>query len=133
MENGAWLENGKPTEEASACLVGATRSTEASLQRESVRQSHLNFFFHKSYDFVMDKKCTGLSRIQLLRLHWCGFKTSCGSDHEAKIFEEKTNATSAASRWMAKAQLTEARKSVACVEFAPRHWGLKLATGSADG
>jgi len=58
---------------------------------------------------------------------------TCGSDHEAKIFEERTNATSNASRWTAKAQLTEARKPVACVEFAPRHWGLKLATGSADG
>ena len=58
---------------------------------------------------------------------------TCGSDHEAKIFEERTNATSAASRWTAKAQLTEARKAVSCVEFAPRHWGLKLATGSADG
>jgi len=58
---------------------------------------------------------------------------TCGSDHEAKIFEERTNATSVASRWTAKAQLTEARKAVSCVEFAPRHWGLKLATGSADG
>ena len=58
---------------------------------------------------------------------------TCGSDHEVKIFEERTNATSAASRWTAKAQLTEARKAVSCVEFAPRYWGLKLATGSADG
>jgi len=58
---------------------------------------------------------------------------TAGSDHEAKIFEERTNANSAASRWTAKAQLTEARKAVSCVEFAPRHWGLKLATGSADG
>lgn len=58
---------------------------------------------------------------------------TCGSDHQATIFEEKTNANSVASRWTAKAQLTEARKAVACVEFAPRHWGLKLATGSADG
>ena len=58
---------------------------------------------------------------------------TCGSDHEAKIWEERTNATSAASRWTAKSQLTEARKAVSCLEFAPRHWGLKLATGSADG
>jgi len=58
---------------------------------------------------------------------------TCGSDHEVKIFEERTNASSAASRWTAKAQLTEARKAVACVEFAPKHWGLKLAAGSADG
>jgi WD40 repeat protein len=58
---------------------------------------------------------------------------TCGSDHEAKIWEERTNATSAASRWTVKSQLTEARKAVSCLEFAPRHWGLKLATGSADG
>lgn len=57
---------------------------------------------------------------------------TCGTDHEAKIWEERTN-SSAASRWTAKAQLTEARKAVSCLEFAPRHWGLKLATGSADG
>jgi nucleoporin SEH1 len=58
---------------------------------------------------------------------------TCGADHEAKIWEERTNATSAASRWTAKAQLTESRKAVSCVEFAPRHFGLKLATGSSDG
>lgn len=58
---------------------------------------------------------------------------TCGSDHEAKIWEERTNATSAASRWTVKSQLADARKAVSCLEFAPRHWGLKLATGSADG
>jgi WD40 repeat protein len=58
---------------------------------------------------------------------------TCGSDHEARIWEERTNATSQASRWTNKSQLTEARKAVSCLEFAPRHWGLKLATGSADG
>lgn len=56
-----------------------------------------------------------------------------GADHEAKIWEERTNASTAASRWTAKTQLTEARKAVSCLEFAPRHFGLKLATGSADG
>jgi nucleoporin SEH1 len=56
-----------------------------------------------------------------------------GSDHEAKIWEERTNATSAGSRFTAKAQLTEARKAVSCLEFSPRHFGLKLAAGSADG
>jgi nucleoporin SEH1 len=40
---------------------------------------------------------------------------------------------SLSSRWTIKTQLTEARKAVSCLEFAPRHWGLKLATGSADG
>ena len=58
---------------------------------------------------------------------------TCGSDHEAKIFEERTHANTIASRWTVKAQLTEARRAVNCVEFAPRHWGLKLATGGADG
>ena len=58
---------------------------------------------------------------------------TCGSDHEAKIWEERLNSGNTASRWIAKAQLTEARKAVSCIEFAPRHYGLKIATGSADG
>jgi len=58
---------------------------------------------------------------------------TCGADHEAKIWEERTNASSAASRWTAKAQLTESRKAVSSVEFAPRQFGLKLAAGSSDG
>ena len=103
---------------------------------------------------------------------------TCGSDSDAKIWEERTHASAAnvtmahsasgassssggvgaggaggmmmgatgggatggttgssnlASRWTIKTQLTEARKAVSCLEFAPRHWGLKLATGSADG
>ena len=38
------------------------------------------------------------------------------------------------SRWIEKARLAEARKSVTCVKFAPRHYrGLQLATASADG
>ena len=64
---------------------------------------------------------------------------TCGSDHEAKIWEERAASTTTSantsinSRWASKAQLTEARRAVTCLEFAPRHWGLKLATGSADG
>lgn len=58
---------------------------------------------------------------------------TAGSDQEAKIWEEKSNASSLSARWNGKASLTEARRGVTCVEFAPRHWGLKLAAGSADG
>lgn len=36
-------------------------------------------------------------------------------------------------RWIFKTNLTEAQKSVTCIEFAPRHHGLRLAAGSADG
>ena len=39
----------------------------------------------------------------------------------------------AASRWVNKATLSDARRAVTCVEFAPRHLGLRLAAGSADG
>ena len=56
-----------------------------------------------------------------------------GSDHDAKLWEERSHTTSLASRWTEKASLTEARRAVTCLEFAPRHWGLKLAVGSADG
>jgi nucleoporin SEH1 len=71
---------------------------------------------------------------------------TCGSDHHAKIWEEQnpssaagglgsvpSGGASASSRWVARASLTEARRGVTCVEFAPRYWGLKLAVGSADG
>jgi len=79
---------------------------------------------------------------------------TAGTDLEAKIWEERNTSPSStsnsmsfavsgstptaagnspASRWNVKASLTEARKAVTCVEFAPRHWGLKLAVGSADG
>ena len=37
------------------------------------------------------------------------------------------------SRWMERARLADARKSMSCVKFAPRHLRLQLATGSADG
>ena len=40
---------------------------------------------------------------------------------------------SLSTRWVQKAQLTEARKAVTCIEFAPKHVGLRIATGSADG
>lgn len=38
-----------------------------------------------------------------------------------------------ASRWIQKATLSDARRAVTTVEFAPRHLGLRLAAGSADG
>lgn len=58
---------------------------------------------------------------------------TCGTDHDAKIWEERSNGNALNSRWIVKASLTEARKAVSCLEFAPRHWGLKLAVGSSDG
>lgn len=42
-------------------------------------------------------------------------------------------ATVGTSRWVAKATLSDARRAVMAVEFAPRHLGLRLASGSADG
>ena len=76
---------------------------------------------------------------------------TAGSDN-AKIWEEQTQSSASAaantttptinaspsnnttpSRWVMRASLTEARRGVTCVEFAPRYWGLKLAVGSADG
>ena len=38
-----------------------------------------------------------------------------------------------ASRWVNKASLSDARRAVTAVEFSPRHLGLRLASGSADG
>jgi nucleoporin SEH1 len=58
---------------------------------------------------------------------------TCGSDQDAKLWEERSHTSSLGSRWSNKASLTEARRAVTCLEFAPRQWGLKLAVGSADG
>jgi nucleoporin SEH1 len=43
------------------------------------------------------------------------------------------DSSDSSSRWVQKAQLTEARKSINALCFAPSHLGLRLATGSADG
>ena len=67
---------------------------------------------------------------------------TAGADHMVHVWEEQeggfdystgSSQSVSQSRWISKAQLTEARKSVNCVEFAPRHVGLRLATGSSDG
>ena len=42
-------------------------------------------------------------------------------------------ATNFPSRWMNRASLTDARRATTCLEFAPNHFGLRLAVGSADG
>ncbi|GKY91330.1 hypothetical protein MPSEU_000105200 [Mayamaea pseudoterrestris] len=92
-------------------------------------------------------------RGSVLSLAWAHPEYGCllataGSDQEAKIWEERSpmavgagtttsgnNAASAVSsgRWNLKASLAEARRSVTCLEFSPRHFGLKLAVGSSDG
>jgi len=43
------------------------------------------------------------------------------------------SAAAAHSRWVERVRLTDARRALSCVKFAPRHLGLTLATGSADG
>ncbi|KAI2513702.1 hypothetical protein MHU86_842 [Fragilaria crotonensis] len=53
---------------------------------------------------------------------------TCGSsDCEVKVWEEQ------GTHWLVRTNLTDARTHVTRVEFAPRHFGLQLATASADG
>lgn len=61
---------------------------------------------------------------------------SCSSDRNVLIWEEQEGVDSdgrVVSKWLARAQLSDARQSVNEIKFAPRHMGLKIATGSADG
>jgi nucleoporin SEH1 len=78
---------------------------------------------------------------------------TAGADHDVKIWEEMSHTSVAAAaaataapslaggshhvtataRWNLMASLTDARRGMTCVEFAPRQWGLKVATGSSDG
>ncbi|KAG5186185.1 nucleoporin-like protein [Tribonema minus] len=66
---------------------------------------------------------------------------TCSADRTVKVWEEQegmrlyTDEATAQNKttWYPKAQLSDSRKQVADIDFAPRHLGLKLATGSADG
>lgn len=89
-----------------------------------------------------------------------GILATAGADQDVKIWEEASSSSSSGSsssstaavvhttnntnnnninsnncnsRWNCTASLTDARRAVTCLEFAPRQYGLKLATGSADG
>ena len=59
---------------------------------------------------------------------------SCSQDKTVLIYEEQENVdTKSQPRWIKKAQFSDSKSSVYDVKFAPRHWGLKLASVSADG
>ena len=70
---------------------------------------------------------------------------TAGTDQQVNVWEEVSSSSSGnhsvgsghASttrvKWNLKASLTDARRGVTCTEFAPRQWGLKIATGSLDG
>ena len=53
---------------------------------------------------------------------------TAGSDHNVVLWEERDG-----HKFASVVTLTEARRAVQCVEFAPKHLRLLLAAGSADG
>ncbi|CAD7966925.1 unnamed protein product [Amoebophrya sp. A120] len=69
------------------------------------------------------------------RLDWAhpeygtGILASCGEDRAVSIWSENPASTS----WRKRAQLLDATKAVIDVKFAPRHFGLKVASASLDG
>jgi len=60
---------------------------------------------------------------------------SCSFDHTAKIWEEQEGATADGfkSQWVERATMSDSKKSVTGIAFAPRHLGLRLATCDEDG
>jgi nucleoporin SEH1 len=62
---------------------------------------------------------------------------SCSEDKSICIWEEQESVTHLKTeqrdRWQRKVQLSDSKKSVNDVKFAPRHLGLKVAAASADG
>jgi len=62
---------------------------------------------------------------------------SCSEDRSIKIWEEQVGITrshnESRDRWLMKAQLSDSKKAVNDVKFAPRHMGLKVASASGDG
>jgi nucleoporin SEH1 len=77
----------------------------------------------------------------LWRVSWAHPEFGCvlavsGADQRVTVWEEAEapdNAGRVVARWNKRAELGDARQSVNDVAFGPRHVGLKLATGSADG
>lgn len=65
--------------------------------------------------------------------HHHGAATSASSSSAMEGGSSSSTATATTSRWVSKATLSDARRAVSDVEFAPRHLGLRLASASADG
>lgn len=66
-------------------------------------------------------------------VHEDATRTSTATTAESQQQQQQSSSSATQTRWIEKARLSDARKAVSCVAFAPRHLGLKLATGSADG
>ncbi|KAL7470239.1 hypothetical protein ACHAXS_010484 [Conticribra weissflogii] len=60
-------------------------------------------------------------------------ETNSNAHHGDLATPSSASASASASRWVNKATLSDARRAVTAVAFAPRHLGLRLASGSADG
>jgi nucleoporin SEH1 len=64
---------------------------------------------------------------------WEEFSSSNSTNQSGIGNNNNNNNNATRVKWILKASLTDARRGVTCTEFAPRQWGLKLATGSLDG
>jgi WD40 repeat protein len=92
-----------------------------------------------------DWKCYDIQRAHndsIWRLSWSHPEfgqliASCSEDKTICVWEEQESVnplkTDQRDRWQRKVQISDSKKSVNDVKFAPRHLGLKLAAGSADG
>lgn len=107
--------------------------------------AHYVFFCHCSYYVVFHLENKYKTQIDHAVVIWeereGGFKSLATPERSADGFLDTSNKDSNAnesaggslSRWVNKATLSDARRAVTTVEFAPRHLGLRLASGSADG
>lgn len=102
----------------------------------------------KVWDFVETSgkwTCSDIPRAHndsIWRLSWAHPEfgqliASCSEDKSICIWEEQESVTylkvEQRDRWQKKVQLSDSKKSVNDVKFAPRHLGLKIAAASADG
>ena len=90
-------------------------------------------FFHSYWRLARKTKrfIFGRNKVKNATFHPCQKKITLSTIKPSDIVN-KTDIESR-SRWQRKAQLTESKKSVNDVKFAPRHLGLKLASASGDG
>lgn len=86
--------------------------------------------------FTIQTQLGALWRISWAHPEFGQVLACCGADQRVTVYEEAEapdNLGRVVSRWNKRAELGDARQSVNDVKFAPRHMGLKLASGSADG
>ncbi len=133
-ENGQWISstsnNNNNNNEMS---IGGTSSNSTGWKAHSSGVTSLSWAHPEFGQLLATAGADGLAMIWEERADTnSGNVNNAHSNAHAHAHSSNVNATPI-TRWVERAKLADARKSLSCVKFAPRHMRLQLATASADG